>query len=174
MPAPVTNRVTPDVDRVLRNHDERLRELVAKLERRRTRIRIWPGSAMTGVTTGNYSTVTKSAEGILSTDTATTSVQLPVPMEVGERLEGVRALVIGTAAARISLTTRRQHPEGGAAAILGVAVSNSRAGIELLQQDVRDTVLDLPIGYFVRFSFNTASGQQVVSIVVLSSLPGVL
>jgi hypothetical protein len=160
-------RVKTDLPAVDRSLADVWRRLDA-LERvgKTTRVRKYSALALTGVAGGTYSNVTKDTDGSLTTNTATTTVRLPLVFDVGERITAVAALVTGTAAGRITMRLKRSSPTGGTATQLGADVVNTLvARPELLQlNNLTETVLADMTSYFLEMSFNTASGQMVHTI----------
>lgn len=174
MSNPVSSRVPQsDVDRILRNHDERIRALQARLGVASVRPRRYPGSALLPVSSAHAWT-RSTTNGAFVSGVASNGAFLPLVVETGERIDSAVALVKGDAAARISIKLFRTDPSGGAASQVGSAIFNVGTAVELLQlpglRAGPERDLD---ALYLFFNFSAANpGQIVYSTLVVSTLGG--
>lgn len=173
MPNPVSSRVPQsDVDRILRNHDERLRALQARVGVASVRPRRYPGAALLAVSSAHGWT-RSTTTGAFVSGTSSNGAFLPLVVEAGERIDSAVALVQGDAAARISIKLFRTIA-GVAAEQLGTTVFNAGTGVELLTlENLRAAPVADMDSLYCFFNFSAANpGQIVYSTLVVSTLGG--
>jgi hypothetical protein len=125
--APVSSRVSdPAVDRILRNHDERIRELQKHAQ---DAGRAWKAvSAWALLPTNQAAVYTKTGSSFIAGGSI--SALLPIETVAGERLVAVHALVNATGVGTMSLRAFRNEP--AALTQIGNRVFSAVTGDELL------------------------------------------
>jgi hypothetical protein len=127
--APVTSRVEDKtVDQILRNHDERIRELAEAARAEGLRWRLWAGTALQPST---QAIAFQRANSIYIAGAASTAL-LPFDTDPGEKVVAVHALVLPTAAGSMSLRVRLADGGSGAVQFLGPTATSLTTANELL------------------------------------------
>lgn len=126
--APVTSRVEDKkVDAILRNHDERIRELAKLAQADGRRWRLWPGEALV---IGNSANAHTRVDGRFIAGTAQ-NVFLPLENSPSESIRAIHGLV-NAFVGPVTMNLRRCDIIGGSSSQVGPSDTSSGTGIQLL------------------------------------------
>lgn len=164
--APVTSRVADKTtDQILRNHDERIRELVREAQKAGRRWRTWAGAALQPVT----ETQDISRSSFLYIMNAAGSGILAPDIDLREQIVEIHGVVDAAAAASVTMSLRsRPGGGGGSTAQVGGSATSVGTSVELLSlRGLRAGLVEETDALCVFFEGATA-GDRVHTVVVVT------